>query len=78
MIKLLKNYPTGPNIVFILFLLSSMISIITGLIAYINIDTNMMKICSISLIITVIISFYISYKHENITNKHFIAIKKMI
>lgn len=76
MIKLLKNYPTGPNIVFILFSLSSMISIITGLIAYINTDKNMITICSIFLTITVIISFYISYKQENITKKDFNAIRK--
>ena len=76
MIKLLKNHPTGPNTLFIPFLLLILLSIITGLIAYINTDKNMITICSIFLTITVIISFYISYKQENITKKDFNAIKK--
>ena len=60
MIKLLRNHPTGPNFIFIPFLLFITISFITGLIGYINTDINMIKICGTSLVITVIMSFYIN------------------
>lgn len=71
MIKLLKNHPTGPNTLFIPFLLSILLSIIVGLITYITNDVNMLKIFKTFLIITVIISFYISYKQTNIKNTNF-------
>lgn len=76
MIKLLRNHPTGPNFIFIPFLLFITISFITGLIGYINTDINMIKICGTSLVITVIMSFYISYKQTNIKKTDFIAIRK--
>lgn len=71
MIKLLKNHPTGPNTLFIPFLLLILISIIVGLITYITNDINMLKIFKTFLIITVIISFYISYKQTNIKDTDF-------
>lgn len=76
MIKLLRNHPTGPNIIFIPFLLFIIISFITGLIGYINTDINMLKICGTFLVIVVIISFYISYKQTNIKKTHFIVIRE--
>ena len=71
MIKLLKNHPTGPNTLFIPFLLLILISIIVGLITYTTNDINMLKIFKTFLIITVIISFYISYKQTNIKDTDF-------
>ena len=71
MIKLLKNHPTGPNTVFIPFLLLILSSIIVGLITYINNDVNMLKIFKTFLIITIILSFYISYKQTNIKDTDF-------
>ena len=76
MIKLLKNHPTGPNTIFVPFLLFILLSIITGLITYINNDVNMLKIFKIFLIVTVIMSFYISYKQTNIKNTDFITTRK--
>lgn len=75
MIKLLKNHPTGPNTIFVPFLLFILLSIITGLITYVNNDVNMLKIFKIFLIITVMISYYISYKQTNIKDTDFTAIK---
>lgn len=71
MIKLLKNHPTGPNTIFVPFLLFILLSIITGLITYINNDVNILKIFKTFLIITVILSFYISYKQTNIKDTDF-------
>lgn len=71
MIKLLRNHPTGPNFIFIPFLVFIIISFITGLITYITNDINMLKLFKTSLIITVILSFYISYKQTNIKDTDF-------
>ena len=75
MIKLLRNHPTGPNFIFIPFLLFIIISFITGLITYITNDINMLKIFKTSLIIIVILSFYISYKQTNIKHTDFTTTK---